>query len=86
VESAALLAKAPPFSMVDAAFSLAAVVAAIAIPLAHIFSPPLAKVGSAIAKPLAILHRVHSGHIGDYVAFLTFGFSCFGLIVVYCLK
>jgi multicomponent Na+:H+ antiporter subunit D len=29
--------------------------------------------------PLRALRRLHSGHIGDYVAFLTFGVAAFGV-------
>lgn len=39
-----------------------------------------------ITVPLRILHHLHSGHVGDYVAFLTFGIAAFGLVCVFCLQ
>lgn len=39
-----------------------------------------------ITAPLQVLHRLHSGHVGDYVAFLTFGVAAFGLVCVLYLR
>jgi multicomponent Na+:H+ antiporter subunit D len=30
----------------------------------------------------AVLHRLHSGHIGDYVAWLMAGATVFGLLLI----
>lgn len=38
------------------------------------------------SKPVSLLHQLHSGHVGDYVAFLTLGMACFGLICAYCIR
>ena len=65
---------------------LFASIAAVALAAAHLFSPRLRKLSSVAAKPAAFLHRLHSGHPGDYVAFLTFGIACFGLICAYCFQ
>lgn len=84
-QNAAVQYSAPKYSLEDAIFSLAAVLVAAVIPLVHIFSPRLKKVTAGIAKPLGFVHRIHSGHVGDYVAFLTFGMAAFALLAVYCL-
>jgi multicomponent Na+:H+ antiporter subunit D len=77
---------APSYSLLDAGFSLGAVLIAIAIPVFHIFSPRTATLAAAGIKPLGMLHRIHSGHVGDYIAFLTFGMSCFGLLFAYYVR
>lgn len=77
---------APAFTWSDAGFSLAAVFVAIAIPLIHIFSPQVTHLTATITKPLGVLHRIHSGHVGDYVAFLTFGMAFFGLAAIVWLR
>jgi multicomponent Na+:H+ antiporter subunit D len=76
-------AHTPPAELVD---GFAAVVLAIAIATAHLFSPLIRGLSSIALKPLRWLHKIHSGHIGDYVTFLTFGMACFGLICVFCLQ
>jgi multicomponent Na+:H+ antiporter subunit D len=35
-----------------------------------------------VRRPLALLHRVHSGHVGDYVAWLVCGAALFAAMVV----
>jgi multicomponent Na+:H+ antiporter subunit D len=65
---------------------LLAVLAAMAIAATHLFSPRIRSVFSVLAKPLRLLHQVHSGHVGDYVAFLTFGMACYGLLCAYCFR
>lgn len=42
------------------------------------------KMSGALAVPTRVLHRLHSGHVADYVVFLTLGMACFGLICAYC--
>ncbi|HXE13186.1 MAG TPA: proton-conducting transporter membrane subunit [Bryobacteraceae bacterium] len=79
----ASIAHAPP---ADLAGGFAAVLIAIAIAAAHLFSPTIRALSNIAIKPLHWLHKIHSGHIGDYVTFLTFGMACFGLICVYCLQ
>ncbi|HEX4227474.1 MAG TPA: complex I subunit 5 family protein [Bryobacteraceae bacterium] len=63
---------------------LLALLGAIVIALVHLFSARGRQLSSALWKPLRLLHRLHSGHVGDYVAFLTFGMACFALLCVYC--
>ena len=67
-------------------FGLVTALAAITIAAGHLFSNRAREVSVAIAKPLHLLHRIHSGHVGDYVAFLTFGMACFGLLCAYCFR
>jgi multicomponent Na+:H+ antiporter subunit D len=66
--------------------NLVTVLAAITIAAVHLFSNRARDISAAIARPLDLLHRIHSGHIGDYVAFLTFGMACFGLLCAYCFR
>jgi multicomponent Na+:H+ antiporter subunit D len=62
------------------------VLAAMAIAAMALFAPRGYEITAWLAKPLHVLHRLHSGHIGDYIAFLTFGLACFGLICAYCFR
>jgi multicomponent Na+:H+ antiporter subunit D len=62
------------------------VLAAMAIAAMALFAPRGFEITAWLAKPLHVLHRLHSGHIGDYIAFLTFGLACFGLICAYCFR
>jgi hypothetical protein len=32
------------------------------------------------------LRAIHSGHIGDYVAFLTFGVAAYGVILAFLIE
>lgn len=75
-----------PYVPVEIWTGLLTVMAAIAIASIHLFSPRTRKLWATLAAPLRLLHRVHSGHVGDYVAFLTFGMACFGLLCVYCFR
>lgn len=63
-----------------------AVVAALAIAGLFLFSPGVRRVSDWLSAPGRFLHEIHSGHPGDYVAFLTFGMACFGLICAYLLR
>jgi multicomponent Na+:H+ antiporter subunit D len=51
----------------------------------YLLSGRFRSAGRWITAPLRVLHRLHSGHIGDYVAFLTFGIAAFGLVCVFFL-
>ena len=53
---------------------------AAAAAVCYLLSRRFRSISRRIAAPLQILHRLHSGHVGDYVAFLTFGVSAFGLV------
>jgi multicomponent Na+:H+ antiporter subunit D len=63
---------------------LLAVSAALAIAGAYLFVPGVQRLTAAASGPVQLLHRIHSGHPGDYVAFLTFGIAGFGLLCAYC--
>ena len=52
----------------------------------YLFSKPFRSTSHWILRPLGVLHTLHSGHVGDYVAFLTFGIAAFGLVCIFCLK
>lgn len=65
---------------------LLTVFAATTIAAVHLFSNRARDISAAIARPLLLLHQIHSGHVGDYVAFLTFGMACFGLLCAYCFR
>lgn len=54
--------------------------------LADLFSKKFRSIAKLIAVPLRVLHGFHSGHLGDYVAFLTFGITAFGLVCVWFLR
>ncbi len=57
-----------------------------ALPQRRCFGPRGYISAACFAKPAHVLHRLHSGHIGDYIAFLTFGLATFGLICAYCFR
>ncbi len=52
----------------------------------YLFSKSFRSTSRWITRPLSVLHGLHSGHVGDYVAFLTFGIAAFGLVCVLCLR
>ena len=70
----------------DIATGFLSVLFAMSIAATHLFSPKARRLSAAVGKPLQLLHRIHSGHIGDYVAFLTFGMACYGLLCAYCFR
>lgn len=78
----------PPMAHVPADLSsgLFAVFAALFIAAVHLFSPRGRAATAFFAKPFDVLHRIHSGHVADYVTFLTFGMACFGLLCIYCFR
>lgn len=75
-------APAPP----EYGIAVLTVAAAFAIAAVHLSSGKTRNVVSKLAAPLRLLHRIHSGHVGDYIVFLTFGMACFGLICAYCVQ
>ncbi len=79
---------APPIAHVpqDPISGLLAVFAALLIAAVHLFSARGRAITAALAKPLGVLHRIHSGHVADYVTFLTFGMAFFGLVCFYCFR
>ncbi len=64
--------------------ALLSVFAAIAIAVANLQSKRTRSISEKLMRPLRIVHRIHSGHVGDYVVFLTLGMACFGLLCAYC--
>lgn len=60
--------------------------AALGIAGAHLASARARKITATLAAPLKLLHRLHSGHVGDYVVFLTLGMAGFALLCVYCVR
>jgi multicomponent Na+:H+ antiporter subunit D len=34
-----------------------------------------------VEPPVRVLHRLHSGHVGDYVAWLVFGVALLGALI-----
>lgn len=47
---------------------------------------PVALVGRAFGPPLSVLKRLHSGHIGDYAAWVLVGLACIGALVGFPLR
>ena len=41
---------------------------------------------TAAAKAVQVVRNAHSGHVGDYVVWLTFGFAAFGLAALFLLR
>jgi multicomponent Na+:H+ antiporter subunit D len=66
--------------------ALLSIFAAIAIAGTHLASARAREISAKLAGPFQVLHRLHSGHIGDYVVFLTLGMASFGLICAYCVR
>jgi multicomponent Na+:H+ antiporter subunit D len=62
------------------------VLGAIAIAGVHLGSESARKITGKVAMPLKLLHELHSGHVGDYIVFLTLGMACFGLLCAYCVR
>lgn len=58
---------------------------AAAAAICYLFSKRFHSAGRGITAPLQVLHRLHSGHVGDYIAFMTFGIAAFGLACVFFL-
>ena len=66
--------------------ALLTVFLALAIATTHLASARARKLSFKLATPLRLLHQLHSGHVGDYVVFLTLGMAAFGLFCAYCIR
>jgi multicomponent Na+:H+ antiporter subunit D len=78
---------APPSAMPwDAWLGLFILAAAAATAGVHVTSKAFRDSVKPIIAPLRFLHGLHSGHVGDYVAFLTFGIAAFGLVCILALQ
>jgi multicomponent Na+:H+ antiporter subunit D len=60
--------------------------AALSTAAAHLTSKGFRESVRPIVGPLNLLRRLHSGHVGDYVAFLTFGIAAFGLACIFTFR
>ncbi len=76
----------PPPAPGSPLFGIIALVCAAVGASCYLFSKVFRSTSQWIATPLKLLHGLHSGHVGDYVAFLTFGIAAFGLVCVLSLK
>ena len=65
---------------------LASALVAIGIALIDLFNPAVRELSATLTRPLKFLHELHSGHIADYIVFLTFGMATFGLLCAYCFR
>ncbi|HTU48374.1 MAG TPA: proton-conducting transporter membrane subunit [Bryobacteraceae bacterium] len=60
--------------------------AGLAIAAADLATSGKRTISAILAAPIDLLHRLHSGHIGDYVTFLVLGMGSFALVFIYCLR
>ncbi|MGC2657582.1 MAG: proton-conducting transporter membrane subunit, partial [Bryobacteraceae bacterium] len=70
----------------DMLASLLSVFGALAIAGLDLASARIRETSKKLAAPLRLLHKLHSGHVGDYVVFLMLGMASFGLLCAYCLR
>jgi hypothetical protein len=66
-----------PFDALD---GIIAILAGIGLALGYLLWEPGRRALDAIASPLRMMRDQHSGHVGDYVTWLTFGVATFGLL------
>ena len=66
-----------PFDPVD---GVVAILAGIGLALGYLLWEPGRRALDAIASPLRMVRDLHSGHVGDYVTWLTFGVATFGVL------
>ncbi len=66
-----------PFDAVD---GVIAILAGIGLALGYLLWEPGRRALDRIASPLRMVRDLHSGHVGDYVTWLTFGVATFGLL------
>ena len=66
--------------------AILALLAALGLAAAGLFPTRLAPVAAILAKPLFGLRKLHSGHVGDYVAWLVFGVASFGVACALALR
>jgi multicomponent Na+:H+ antiporter subunit D len=69
----------PPQSFGSPYWGVCALALAISVAALHLRSERFRDSAVLFAKPATALQMLHSGHVGDYVAFLTFGIAGFGL-------
>lgn len=67
-------------------FGLIALTGALLAAFLHLWSKGFRELSQTITKPLRILHRIHSGHVGDYVAFMVFGIAAFGFACLFFVR
>ncbi len=72
-----------PFDVVEGTI---AILAGIGLALGYLLWEPGRKALDAIASPLRVVRKLHSGHVGDYVTWLTFGVASFGLLGLLLLR
>jgi multicomponent Na+:H+ antiporter subunit D len=72
-----------PFDAVDGTIAL---LAGIGLALGYLLWAPGRRALDAIASPLRVVRKLHSGHVGDYVTWLTFGVASFGLLGLLLLR
>jgi len=65
--------------------ALALVLAALTLGRRHL-PGPLRTLGAALAAPIEALRKLHSGHIADDIAWLTFGVAAFGAACIAMLR
>jgi multicomponent Na+:H+ antiporter subunit D len=62
----------------DFLYAAASTLGALAVAALGLFGRALGRPPEAVVAPLALLRRLHSGHVGDYVAWLTVGLAVLG--------
>jgi multicomponent Na+:H+ antiporter subunit D len=62
----------------DFLYAAASTLGALAVAALGLFGGRLGSAPGAVVTPIAALRRLHSGHIGDYVAWLTVGLAVLG--------
>lgn len=67
-------------------FGAIALAGALAAAYAHLSSRRYRELSHAITKPLRLLHKLHSGHVGDYVTFVVFGIAAFGFAFLFFVR
>lgn len=67
-------------------FGLIAVTGALLAAYLHLSSKGFRELSHTVTKPLGVLHKIHSGHVGDYVAFMVFGIAVFGFACLFFVR
>jgi multicomponent Na+:H+ antiporter subunit D len=67
-----------PLKAADFLYGSAAVLGAVAVAAVALFGPRFASAPAWVHAPVAGLRGLHSGHLGDYVAWLTVALAVFG--------
>jgi multicomponent Na+:H+ antiporter subunit D len=75
----------------DFLYGVGSVVAALALAAVSLFGRALIErvpgpLRSGAGRSLAVLHRLHSGHVGDYIAWLTAGLGALGAVFALALR